>query len=511
MKNPYAWNTVNPELCYGRDALLSELLSGLPGSPRYSFGVAGGRRMGKTTLLRRVELELQAGIDQWRAGGLLVIPIYVDGLVLPRPLAASDVWVYLLRGLQSALPDQPLRAPSPVDFSAFKQIVQPVLINLPERPRIIVMFDEIEPIVVCDWANGFLGQWRALLSNTPYLSEYFTAVFAGAREMTALQRDVGSPLMDILEWRSLRSLEYDDACRLMQEPIGYAWPSAFLQRAYVETGGHPMLLQYVMQHVCAALPEAAEQSLEQATARFARERGWQFGEWWERYCTPAAQRIYARMPDDGSQLPLRQLTREFGLDEANDALEILQHVGLIVAEEDGFAFRYSGEMFRRWYRVYGTLAESPMHDPELYARLAKVGSELADKYLSGWRIYQADLPNYSSAVGEMRDTLTLLLDRIAPDEQVSGEPGFRLEPNEQKPTRRQRVRYAARQLYNIERTKEIVSDYDLLETACDQLAQLVTGAYRAASGMTHTTATRERAYRALKQWDSILAQLLSDT
>jgi hypothetical protein len=217
------------------------------------------------------------------------------------------------------------------------------------------------------------------------------------------------------------------------------------------------------------------------------------------------------MPDDGSQLPLRQLTREFGLDEANDALEILQHVGLIVAEEDGFAFRYSGEMFRRWYRVYGTLAESPMHDPELYARLAKVGSELADKYLSGWRIYQADLPNYSSAVGEMRDTLTLLLDRIAPDEQVSGEPGFRLEPNEQKPTRRQRVRYAARQLYNIERTKEIVSDYDLLETACDQLAQLVTGAYRAASGMTHTTATRERAYRALKQWDSILAQLLSDT
>jgi len=91
MKNPYAWNTVDPELCYGRDKLLSELLSGLPGSPRYSFGLTGGRRMGKTTLLRRVEEDLRAGIAQWQTGGLLVIPIYVDGLSLPRPLAASDV------------------------------------------------------------------------------------------------------------------------------------------------------------------------------------------------------------------------------------------------------------------------------------------------------------------------------------------------------------------------------------------------------------------------------------
>jgi hypothetical protein len=76
---------------------------------------------------------------------------------------------------------------------------------------------------------------------------------------------------------------------------------------------------------------------------------------------------------------------------------------------------------------------------------------------------------------------------------------------------RERVCYAARRLYDTERTKEIASDFDLLETYCDQLAQIVTGAYSGASGLTHTTATRERAYRALKQWESILAQLLPDT
>lgn len=510
MNAPYAWNTVNPDLCYGRDALLSELLSGLPGSPRLSFGLAGGRRMGKTTLLRRVEQELRAGIEQWRSGGLRVIPIYVDGLVLPRPPTASDIWANLLGDIQQAISLPSLSPSRPLDLNSFTEIVRPLLVNLAERPRIVVMFDEIEPITVCQWANSFLGQWRALLSNTPDFSEYFTAVFAGAREMAVLQRDVASPLMDILEWRSLRALDYEDACRLMQEPIGMEWPESFLRHTYRETGGHPMLLQYVMQQVCAALPEAAEPSLEKAILKFGRERRWQFDEWWGRYCTPDAQRVYARLPDDGSLVPLRTLTREFGLDGANDALEILQHVGLAIAEEDGFAFRYSGEMFRRWYRVYGTLAEAPRHDPEIHARLAKLGSDLADKYLSAWGIYQADLPNYSGAVGEMRDTLTLLLHALAPDELVMTESGFNLESGQSRPTRRQRVRYAARQRHNTERTKEITSDFDLLETSLDQLAQIVSGAYGGASGLTHTTATRERAYRALKQWESILAQLLPD-
>jgi len=435
----------------------------------------------------------------------------VDGLVLPRPLDAPDLWAYLLSELQSVLPDQPLQTSAPPDFAAFKAIVKPVLVNLAQRPRVIVMFDEIEPIIVYDWAHGFLSQWRALLSNTPDLSEYFTAVFAGAREMAALQRDVGSPLKDVLEWYNLRSLEYEDACRLMQHPIGIEWPETFLQHAYRETGGHPMLLQYVMHRVCEASPTEVEQSLGQAIAKFERERRWQFGEWWERYCTPTAQRIYSRLPDDGSTLPLRALTREFGLDEANDALEILQHVGLVVAEEDGFAFRYSGEMFHRWYRIYGTLTEAPLHDPELYARLAKVSTELADKYLSAWKIYQSDVPNYSGVLVELRGTLEYLADRYAPADRVQSEPGFKLETDRKEPTLRQRIRYMARKLYDVEQTKEIVSDYNLLEITCEQLAQVATMASRTASVMAHEKASREQAYRALKQWDGILAQLLPDT
>lgn len=381
MKNPYVWNEVNPQLFYGRDTLLSEMLKGLASNPRCSFGIAGGRRMGKSTLLRRLETELNAKNASLQSSGLLVIPIYVDGLSLPRPLSASDIWTYLFRELQRVFPELS-QDNLPLDFDLFKEKIMPILTK---HPRIIVMFDEIEPILVHDiWANAFLSHWRALLSNTPNISEYFTAVFAGAREISALRRDVGSPLMDILEWHSLRNLDFVVACRLMEEPSHQKWSDMFKQRTFQETGGQPMLMQYLMQQVYSAVsanevpfsPEALETLVEQATNKFISQRHWQFSEWWDRYCTPVAQRIYARLPADASTLPLRHLTKEFGK-QTYDALDILQHIGIAQTEDDGFAFRFSGKMFQHWYQVYGSIADAPVHDREIYDKLTNIAPELA--------------------------------------------------------------------------------------------------------------------------------------
>ncbi len=296
----------------------------------------------------------------------------------------------------------------------------------------------------------------------------------------------------------------------MQEPIGQTWVPTFLENVYKETGGHPMLIQYVMQQVCIAPANEAEQSMEKAFAKFAREQRSQFNAWWSRYCTLLARRIYARLPDDGSALPKRVLTDEFGSDEANDALEILQHVGLVNAEEDDYAFRYSGEMFHRWYREYGILGDAPQHDPELYSRLREIGANLANKYLSAWKIYQSDIPNYSGALVEMRGVLEMLLDKYAPNNLVQVEPNFKLETDRQEPALRQRIRYMVRQSQNGERAKEIVSDYNLFEIQCERLSSVATMFHRTSSGMAHETATRDMAYKALKQWDGILAQLIPD-
>ena len=157
------------------------------------------------------------------------------------------------------------------------------------------------------------------------------------------------------------------------------------------------------------------------------------------------------------------------------------------------------------------MAESPLHDFELHARLANVGTNLADTYISAWKIYQTEeIPNYSGVVHEIRDILTLLLDTIAPNGDVMAETGFKLEAGHNNPTRRQRVRYAVRRLYDPEHAKEIASDFDLLEILCERLAQAATGAYRRASDLAHNSTPRERAYRVLKQWEGLLAQLLPE-
>lgn len=394
-----------------------------------------------------------------------------------------------------------------LDFSNFQDILTPVLSELPEFPRVIVLFDEIEPLLAYDWAMGFLGQWRKLLNNSA-LSLYFTAVFSGAHEMSTLRRDVGSPLGNILEWRNLHLLTFTDACRLMQEPISREMPAELLELVYTQTGGHPMLLQYIMQQVAANLTMSSNEVAKQAIEKFNNQHRLQFSDWWSRYCPPIAQRIYTRLPDDGTLFPRSKLVREFGSEETERGLEILQHVGLIAGEQNDTAFRYTGEMFRRWYHTYGILADKNGHDLELHTLLVKLDQDLADKYISAWGIYQADLPNYSGAVGEMRDILTLLLHQLAPDDKVRAESDFQFEAGEKKPTRRQRVRYIAKQRYKQPKVNEITSDFGLFETECDQLAQVVTGAYRTGSGLTHTTASRELAYRALKQFDSILVQLL---
>ena len=503
MNNPYSWSTVNPNIFYGRDRLLGELMTYLPGSPRASFAIAGGRRMGKTTLLRRVEQELRAGMEQWRAGGLFIIPIYMDGHVLPK--TPEGVWGYLLRQLQTWLPD--LKAPPLADYAAFQETLSGMLSTLSERPRVVVMFDEVEGIIESSWGVDFFENWRAFLSNTPEMSEYVTAVFAGARDLEALSNDITSPLKDILEWRSLRLLDSEDAYALMQEPIDTQWPLSFLQAAYRETGGHPMLIQYIMQTICEQHPAVPEESLRLAVKRFLDERSWQFESWWTRYCTPLAQLVYARLPDSGETIPKYMLVEEFG-SRVNDALEVLQHVGIIASEDDGFQLRFAGEMFRRWYRLNGSLLEDSKHDLEVHRRLQTVNPNLAGKYLSAWRIYEEHLPNYSGVLVELRGVLELLVDNRAPREQVIASSWFKPEPGNTEPTLRQRIRYMALRQYDNERSKELIHDYNLLETQCDQLAQLATKAARTASGMVHDFASREQAYRALKQWDGILIQLL---
>jgi len=66
--NPYSWDKINLKLFYGRESLVNEMVNSLKGG--HSFALVGGRRMGKTMLLRKLESELRGQVESFLAGGV---------------------------------------------------------------------------------------------------------------------------------------------------------------------------------------------------------------------------------------------------------------------------------------------------------------------------------------------------------------------------------------------------------------------------------------------------------
>jgi Predicted pPIWI-associating nuclease len=512
MVNPYCWNRININLIFGRSALLSEMLTQLPSMSGNSFGLTGARRMGKTTILRAIESDLKNGSGIWKSSGTHLIPIYIDGLSLPRPLDAGFLWKEILGRIQSELAisgEHQTDVNGPVDFYDFVASTKNLLSRSEQVPHVIVIFDEIEHILVTDWAASFFANWRALLSNTPDVSNYFSAVFSGARELEELQHDIGSPLMDILEWRSLRSLSYKDTSELIREPTNLDVEDSVIDLIFENTGGHPMVIQYVMQEI---LNDSASITLFEkagkAITNFESRRSWQFSDWWYKYCIEESRTVYSRLPRDFKNTEVSVISTEFGSYSTAKALEILQHVGLVEVSESGDSIRRRGSMFSRWQIQQGRSTDGIAVDSNLAEMLGKLKNEMRDKYISAWAIYSTDMPNYSGAVSEMRDTITMVLHELAPDTNVEAQPNFKFEPDLTKPTRRQRVMY----IFGVkgkEQAKSVASDDELLATLASQVSVAVASTYSNASALTHTTATRPLAYRSLKQGESILVQLLS--
>jgi hypothetical protein len=509
MPNPYLWNQINLDLVYGRGSLINEMLTALPSANGNSFGITAARRMGKTTVLRSVERDLLSGIQIYSDSGTMIVPIYIDGLTLPRPLSAQFIWGRIYHELNTRLAQILEETEAPLEFSDFVRKCSELFEMSEKVPRAIVLFDEIEHIIAHqEWAGSFFANWRALLSNFPYVSGHICAVFSGAREMANLQHDIGSPLMDVLEWRSLRNLDLMDSRRLMIEASGLVIPDDQVNLAFDETGGHPMILQYVMQKYYNNSTNGVESRIKDCIHEFEVKREWQFSEWWNKYCDATSQLVYTSLPADHSYKNVASIAAELGGYEASKALEILQHVGIAELNGDHSKAKRRCRMFTRWALKYALNVSSIAFDAHLAALLEEMNPFLREKYVSSWAIYNQLMPNYSGAVSEMRDLVTQVLHLVAPNELVESQPNFKFENDLTNPTRRQRVMY----LFGVsskEQGKALASEDELLELNATQLAALLSKSYANASALTHTTASRPLAYTAMKQAESIVAQLVS--
>jgi class 3 adenylate cyclase len=341
--NPYRWDLVDPSLFYGRGETEAYLLDRLLAGER--FAVAGGRRMGKTTLLRRLEADLAA---LGSSGGLTVVPVFID---LAEVYAGSSEEAYellarrVMAGARAVeLPSDDLGVATGPDLS---DALRGLLLAARRRGRLqfVFLFDEIERVLRAEWGGGFLAYWRMLLNNMGELSRCVSAIFSGAAEIYQIAQDAGSPLGNILAWHELELFSLQETARLVREPVGEPWPDALVEVVFELSGGQPCLIQYLMQRVLEGDAEAWEASLVSAEQRFLRENATMFANWWQAFEEPA-RAIYGHLAQSG-QVSEGAVIAQYPV-QAKRALDVLAHTGVVRWDREARTVQAAGMLFQRW-------------------------------------------------------------------------------------------------------------------------------------------------------------------
>lgn len=361
LPNPYRFNKVNTKLFYGEDriSICNQLARGLASGK--SFGVIGGRRIGKTTLLRATDKKLIDNTQQLKESGIIILSVYVDIQALVNDISsASDFYESIANILDTKLHQTvELALPCSVkDFKTFKNYLIQIKEQLVENYElnIVFIFDEIELLTTTSWGEIFFNNWRALLSNTEELQDNVAAVFCGASEMRALAQNVGSPLQNILDKVfQLKLFSQTDTQKLMTDPINYEWSPNIVENIYKLTGGHPCLIQYIMQEVCGYDIEQTEEIISIAISNFISTQNYIFESWWNKL-DKISKLIYEHLNRTNSFLSVAELAIGFQPLEVKQSLETLSHTGVIYLSGDtdeSIQATIAGTLFRDWYVRYG--------------------------------------------------------------------------------------------------------------------------------------------------------------
>ena len=365
--NPFRWNQIDIDLFVGRGDLLSDVLKGVKRGD--SFAIVGGRRIGKTMFLRKVEDVLaQFALT---ATSLLTIPVYVNAQQFQVPLELRGFYRAVIQGIVARLTDLRLGGSleawfsSSADAERETSLFRDQMVNLtkllPSYLQLVVLIDEIEPILDTDWGRGFCDNWRQLLHNDPDLSPHLSTVMVGGKEMSRIALDVGSPLSNVLTWKYLTVFDERETTELICKPTGDGVDLQTITRIFDETGGHPFLIQYVMSALAEDDLDKASAGVGHAVERFFDEQVILFRSLWGKL-DDSERRVYAFLACQSRAVAAGEVMAAVGRNPT--ALDTLCQFGIVRYTPATRAYEAAGRMFARWflYEAKGVPSVSPLSE-----------------------------------------------------------------------------------------------------------------------------------------------------
>jgi predicted transcriptional regulator len=340
MKNPYDWLRPTPDLFYGRNRLemIEEVIAGLKRGE--SFAIVGGRRLGKTTLLQRLHKEIT--MQQDHTG---LFSIYIDAQNMPGASSAAEAMEWIKRSVGVAINFDLMRR----DEWLGEWVIR--VVEKMKCLRLILLIDEFDSFREYEWRHIFFNNLRALIHNSPGISEKLSIVVTGGRAMQDMRNSPGSPLANVLTWKYLSLLNEEDTKRLVHEPTAGRFHSSVGETVWKNTGGHPFIAQYLMYHLCIWNEEgmSVEEALKRAECKFIEEHDIVFKQWWFDHLEESERDIY-RILQKKKNTNVIEISQEMGckIGMAREYLRTLSYIGLVQRKGDGYTI--AGEMFDKWVR-----------------------------------------------------------------------------------------------------------------------------------------------------------------
>jgi hypothetical protein len=155
----------------------------------------------------------------------------------------------------------------------------------------------------------------------------------------------------------------------------------------------------------------------------------------------------------------------------------------------------------------GSLSDLSRAEELIIETLERVVPSAAASYRQGiLDLVASGRLSYRGTASEFRESLRETLDHLAPDDDVTGQQGFKFEQNQTRPTMKQKVRFV---LMSRERNKTqretAEKSIDLVESLAGEVARAV---YNRASLATHVESARKEVQRVKRYVDTVLFDLL---
>ena len=234
---PFVPGSVPLEMFYGRHSELADVIN-----PNGTSFIYGGRRLGKSALLRAAERKLNA-----EGGGQKALYIDLKSNGIGEWRLAEEIVDVIIRALieGGVMTSTAGKSESPSFDLVREQVIAWLDID-PDR-RILLLLDECDSFLNADAEDGFRGvsQLKALMEET---DRRFKPVFAGLHQVNRFQRMPNQPLAHLGGQVPVGPLAPQHAYELITKPLealGYRFEddSGLPERILTATNYQPSLIQ----------------------------------------------------------------------------------------------------------------------------------------------------------------------------------------------------------------------------------------------------------------------------